>query len=67
MSFNGNGDNVGGVIYVPTGEVVLSGTASLGSIQIIADTVSVTGTGSMLVEFYPYVPVPIPGGVKLVE
>ena len=67
MSLNGNGDNVGGVIYVPTGEVELSGTASLGSIQIIADTVDVTGTGSMDVEFYPYVPVPIPGGLKLVE
>jgi len=67
MSFNGNGDNVGGVIYVPTGEVQLSGTAGLGSIQIIADTVDVSGTGSMTVEFYPYIPVPIPEGLKLVE
>ena len=67
MSFNGNGDNVGGVIYVPTGEVQLSGTSGLGSIQIIADTVDVSGTGSMSVEFYPYVPVPIPGGLKLAE
>jgi len=67
MSFNGNGDNVGGVIYVPTGEVELSGTSGLGSIQIIADTVDVSGTGSMTVEFYPYISVPIPGGLKLAE
>jgi hypothetical protein len=67
MSFNGSGDNVGGVIYVPTGQVTLSGTSGLGSIQIIADTVDVAGTGSMSVEFYPYIPVPIPEGLKLVE
>ena len=67
MSFNGNGDNVGGVIYVPTGRVDLSGTAGLGSIQIIADTVNVSGTGTMNVEFYPYITIPIPRGLKLVE
>jgi hypothetical protein len=67
MSFNGNGDNVGGVIYLPTGRVDLSGTAGLGSIQIIADTVSVSGTGSMNVVFYPYITIPIPRGLKLVE
>jgi len=67
MSFNGNGDNVGGVIYLPTGNVDLSGTAGLGSIQIIADTVSLSGTGTMSVEFYPFVTIPIPRGLKLVE
>jgi len=67
MSFNGNGDNVGGVIYLPTGQVDLSGSAGLGSIQIIADTVSVSGTGTMSVEFYPYITIPIPKGLKLVE
>ena len=67
MSFNGNGDNVGGVIYVPTGKVDLSGTAGLGSIQIIADTVSVSGAGTMNVVFYPYITIPIPRGLKLVE
>ncbi len=62
----GNG-GVGGLIYTPGARVNLSGGGNLGSIEVIANSVDISGTGDLTVNFYPYLPIPISTSAKLVE
>jgi Flp pilus assembly protein TadG len=67
FSLEGGQGGVGGVIYVPNGRVDITGSGPLGSIQVIADTVDISGSGSTSVDFYPYVSIPLNGGSRLIE
>ena len=53
LQLNGNGSNlyVQGTIYEPNGYVAVQGTGNLGPSQIIADTFSVTGSGTLAVGY----------------
>jgi hypothetical protein len=67
----GSGEGGGGgsgIFYAPSAEVELVGGGDLGALQIIADTLIITGGSDISVTFFPYVDVPVPGyGPKLVE
>jgi hypothetical protein len=68
ISFEGGGGGVTGVIYAPTAGVSLSGSGSLGAIQIVAKNVNVTGSGDMTIDFVSRLDVPeLPGVVRLIE
>ncbi len=67
FSLEGGNGGVGGVIYVPNGTVDLSGGGDLGSIQIISKLVDISGNGDMIVDFYPYLSIPLNGGPRLTE
>jgi Flp pilus assembly protein TadG len=67
FSLEGGQGGVGGVIYVPNGRVDLSGSGNLGSIQVISDTVNISGTGDTNVNFYPYILIPLSGNAALIE
>jgi len=67
FTLEGGQGGVGGVIYVPGGRVDLSGGGNLGSIQVISDTVDISGTGDTSVNFYPYVQIPLNGSPALIE
>jgi len=67
FAIEGGQGGVGGVIYVPGGRVNLSGGGNLGSIQVISDTVDISGTGDTSVNFYPYISIPLNGGARLIE
>jgi len=67
FTLEGGQGGVGGVIYVPGGRVDLSGGGNLGSIQVISDTVDISGTGDTSVDFYPYISIPLNGGAALIE
>ena len=67
FTLEGGNGGVGGVIYVPKGRVDLSGSGNLGSIQVISDSVDISGTGDTSVDFYPYISIPLNGGARLIE
>jgi hypothetical protein len=56
-----------GVIYAPTANVKFVGSGNLGSIQAIANSFNVAGTGDLVVNFVPYIDIPLTGGLKLLE
>ena len=67
----GSGEGGGGgsgIFYAPSAQVELVGGGDLGALQIIADTLTIGGGGTINIEYYPYVDIPVPGfGPKLVE
>ena len=63
----GGAGGIGGVIYVPSGRVNLSGGGNLGSVQVIADSVDISGTGDLTVDFYPYLSIPLSTAPSLIE
>jgi hypothetical protein len=63
----GGAGGISGVIYIPTGKLNISGGGDLGSIQVIADTVDISGNVPLTVHFVPYVSAPVVGNPKLVE
>jgi hypothetical protein len=67
MKLRGNGNTIGGVIYLPDAELDLGGSGPLGSIQVIADTVTLSGSGDMVVDFTAYIDIPLKTAVKLTE
>jgi Flp pilus assembly protein TadG len=62
----GNG-GPSGAIYAPTARVNMSGSGSLGSIQIIADSFDITGSGNMTVDFVPWIDIPLTPSIRLIE
>ena len=53
IQLNGNGSQlyVQGTVYVPNGYVAAQGSGDLGPTQIIADTFSITGSGTLSVDY----------------
>lgn len=45
--------NVVGAVYVPSGEVSVTGQGNLGTVQVIADTFNVAGGGDLTVGYSP--------------
>ena len=67
MTMVGGGGGTGGVIYLPSAKLDLSGGGDLGSIQIVADEVEFSGTGDATVDFVPYIEIPLDPGIRLIE
>ncbi|MEX0682500.1 MAG: pilus assembly protein TadG-related protein [Dehalococcoidia bacterium] len=67
VKLTGSNGGPSGAIYAPTAMVNMSGSGALGSIQIIADTFDITGSGNMSVDFVPYLTIPMQLTMKLVE
>ncbi|MCH8919744.1 MAG: hypothetical protein IIA23_03445 [Chloroflexi bacterium] len=67
----GSGEGGGGgsgIFYAPSAELELVGGGDLGALQMIVDTIKIGGGGTINIEYYPYVDIPVPGyGPKLVE
>ncbi len=67
VKMTGSNGGPSGAIYAPSAMVNMSGSGALGSVQVIAKTFDVTGSGNMTVDFYPWVSVPMDVAAKLVE
>jgi len=67
----GSGEGGGGgsgIFYAPSAELELTGGGDLGALQMIIDTIKIAGGGTINIEYFPYVDIPVPGfGPKLVE
>jgi hypothetical protein len=67
----GSGEGGGGgsgIFYAPSAQLELVGGGDLGALQIIVDTITISGGSDITVTFFPYVDIPVPGyGPKLVE
>ena len=67
FSMTGGNSGIAGIVYTPKAPISMSGGGDLGSIQVITNSVDISGNGDMIVNFVPYVTIPVSGGVKLVE
>lgn len=67
VKLNGANGGPSGAIYAPSAMVNMAGSGALGSVQIIADTFDVQGSGNMTVDFYPWVSIPMDVSAKLIE
>ncbi len=63
----GTGDFTGGIIYIPGAQVDFSGSGNIGATQIIADTVKVSGTADLSIDYSGFLDVPVSAGYKLIE
>ena len=55
FSFNGGHSGTAGVIYLPGAKFDLSGGGTLGSVQVFADTIEVSGNADIAMDFTGYV------------
>jgi len=55
FSFNGGHSGTAGAIYVPGAQFDMTGGGTLGSIQVFADTVSISGNADIAMNFTSYV------------
>jgi hypothetical protein len=67
MSIAGGQGGTTGVIYAPTATVKFVGSGALGSIQVVADSFNIAGTGDLTVNFIPFIDIPLSVGIKLSE
>lgn len=71
ITFEGSGaggSGASGIIYSPSARVDLGGTGNLGAMQIVTASIDIAGSGDMLIDFTPYVDIPVTyGPLKLVE
>ena len=58
VKLEGGSDAKTGVIYAPSATVDLVGGGDLGSVQIIADSFDINGTGDLLIDFVQYIEIP---------
>ena len=55
MSLEGGEGVTSGVIYLPNAEFQLSGSGGLGPVQVVSDTVKITGTGDLTIDAVDYI------------
>jgi hypothetical protein len=67
VRLNGSNGGPSGAIYAPTARINMAGSGSIGSIQLIADSFDVSGSGNMSVDFVPYISIPMSLAARLVE
>ncbi|MQA00244.1 MAG: hypothetical protein GEU80_13120 [Dehalococcoidia bacterium] len=67
MTHNGNADTVGGVIYLPTARYSLNGNGDMGPLQIIADTVVISGNGDLEMCYEEFVEIASEEVLRLVQ
>jgi putative Flp pilus-assembly TadE/G-like protein len=60
MKYAGSSYTTTGVIYLPTGELQVSGGGALGAMQVIVDSFSFSGSTSVSINYGNYVPVQEP-------
>lgn len=66
MRRQGSGNLGAGIIYLPSAELYLAGSGSVGSLQIVVNTFVRTGSGNVTIPFQAYVEVSEPS-IALVE
>jgi Flp pilus assembly protein TadG len=66
MRHQGSGNLGDGIIYLPSAELHIAGSGSIGSLQIIVDKYTKTGSGNVTIPFQAYVEVSVPR-IALVE
>jgi hypothetical protein len=67
ISIAGGQGGATGVIYAPSARVKFVGSGNLGSIQAIADSFNIAGTGDLVVNFVPFIDIPLDAGLRLTE
>jgi hypothetical protein len=67
MKHEGNGDVISGVIYLPSTRLDLSGNGNIGTVQIITDTIDISGSTDLIIDFKEFVDIPLPDSHRLVE
>ncbi len=67
MKHEGSGDFLSGVIYVPGARLDLSGGGGVGSVQIITDTIDISGGSDMIIDFQNFLDLPAPDHYRLIE
>jgi len=63
----GSGDFTGGIIYVPGALIDLAGSGNMGTVQVIGDTVTVTGTADLIINYGGFLDAPLPDSYRLIE
>ncbi len=67
MKHEGTGDSTSGVYYLPTARLDLSGSGNVGSVQIIANTVDISGGSDLIIDFMNFLDIPVPDHYRLTE
>jgi len=67
VKINGSNGGPSGAIYAPKATVKMAGSGSVGSIQLIADSFNITGSGDISVDFVPFISIPLDPSVSLAE
>jgi hypothetical protein len=67
MKHESNSDVASGVIYLPNTRLDLSGSGNIGTVQIITDTIDISGGTDLIIDFKEFIDIPVPDDYRLVE
>ena len=67
MKHEGTGDSTTGVYYLPNAHLSLSGSGNVGSVQIITDTIDISGGSDLIIDFLNFLDIPVPDSYRLTE
>jgi hypothetical protein len=67
LKITGSNGGPSGAIYAPTATVKMTGAGSVGSIQLIADSFDIAGSGDISVDFVSFISIPLDPTVSLAE
>ena len=67
MKHEGTGDSTSGVYYLPSAHLSLSGSGNVGSVQIITNTIDISGGSDLVIDFYNFLDIPVPDSYRLTE
>ncbi len=67
MKHEGTGDSTTGVYYLPNAHLSLSGSGNVGSVQIITETIDISGGSDLIIDFQNFLDIPVPDSYRLTE
>jgi Flp pilus assembly protein TadG len=67
MKHEGTGDATSGVYYLPSARLDLSGSGNVGSVQIITNTIDISGGSDLIIDFQNFLDIPVPDHYRLTE
>ena len=67
MKHEGANDFLSGVIYLPGARLDLSGSGSVGTVQIVTDTIDISGNSALIIDFQNFLDIPLPDDYRLIE
>ncbi len=67
MKHEGTGDSTSGVYYLPSARLDLSGSGNVGSVQIITNTIDISGGSDLIIDFFNFLDIPVPDHYRLTE
>ncbi len=67
MKHEGNSDVISGVIYLPGARLDLSGSGNIGTVQIVTDTIDISGNADLIIDFQNFLDIPLPHDYRLIE